>query len=424
MRREATLYYVIVTGAFGTLGMYMSLAAMSYYVFDMGGTATLTGEGQAMLAFSAVLVGPLVGKAVDKYGPRVMLLFGMFGHAFGHGTVALSPNFRFFLVSRFVHGLFYPATIPSCMKYIALLTSPGSERSFYMSRWSIVLSAAQLLSGPLAVLLMSFGSPRTAYMGGSISCFVMFVLALFFLPSVDEVKSRPGADPNVDGEGGAKAINNKYEHKGTRWCSLAGIVAGEFTLIFCIHPLFTVVTPQYIKRVLGWGPSIFGIVLIQNASVALLFQYFLYVRLNEAIGSLRSARLATVIMAVALAGYALVPYVVDNTGHNPAVAGFVIAQLLKSIAAAFGNSAAQQASTEVVHPDDVGYAASLVSTAGSASRLVGPPLLGSLFDYVSYNMPYIVSSAGAALGALAFSSAIANEALLSRTRTAPSHDMM
>lgn len=421
LSRQAVLYFVILAGAFENLGMYMSVTAMSYLVVSMGGHATLTGTVQATLAFSAIMFGPFVGRAVDKYGPRIMLLYGMFGHAIGHGAVAIAPNFKFLLAARFLHGIFFSATTPSCLKYIAVICSENEERAYFMSRQNIGSSTAELLAPALAVLLMSLGSPRNAYMGGSILCFVLAIVALIALPPLDAVQSSASkssaigetktAGPTTDTTTDTTTKQEERILPPTRWCSLAFLVFGLFTVVAGLHPLFTVVTPQYIQKELNWGPRVFGAVLIQNATISLLFQWLLYVRLNKAIGSIQSALLAVCIETVALAGYAIVPYM-----GSFAAPTFVVAQLMKSLASAFGITASYQSITEVVHPNEVGLGSSYGSMAGSAARLIGPPLFGALFDFVSDNAPYMVASALCLVGALFFWGAKLSEDRASKTR--------
>ncbi|WP_236951029.1 MFS transporter [Methanobacterium subterraneum] len=127
---------------------------------------------------------PIIGRLLDKFGTKIVMLFGIFILAVGLLCLSLSAtSFYLFIVSGVVVGLGLGAVLGSPLRYILLGESPPDKRAAGQAIINFNASAGQLVGGALiGAVIGSQGGKLTGYQSAYILiAFIAIVMMLLTL---------------------------------------------------------------------------------------------------------------------------------------------------------------------------------------------------------------------------------------------------
>jgi len=102
------------------------------------------------LVLTMALGAPVIGRLLDKFGSRNIMLIGSLAMAVGLFTASMfSETFYILIAASILIGVGMSTTIGSPPRYIMLMESPPSERASGQALLNIITSVGQLVGGAL-----------------------------------------------------------------------------------------------------------------------------------------------------------------------------------------------------------------------------------------------------------------------------------
>jgi len=123
-RYPPSFYLAITANLFFFAGFQWTYATLPAYIQDIGGDAAAIGLAFGLFSLGAVAARPGVGRLVDRWGCKPVLLGGAVIFALSPVLYALSPSLWAFQVVRVFHGVGMAAFTTAYTALIANLASP------------------------------------------------------------------------------------------------------------------------------------------------------------------------------------------------------------------------------------------------------------------------------------------------------------
>ena len=97
--------FILISNFFIFLGFQMTIPTIPLYVEKMGGNEQLMGLVVGIFTFSALLIRPYAGLAVDSKGRKKLYLFGLAVFVISVGSYGLIQSLLLLFMMRIVQGL-------------------------------------------------------------------------------------------------------------------------------------------------------------------------------------------------------------------------------------------------------------------------------------------------------------------------------
>ena len=161
LRRVIWVLSITVITSYGAL--YYTFAVLSSSIVDDTGWSAV--ELTAAFSVSQVvsgIVGVVLGRRLDRYGPRVIMTAGSVISVLGLVTIATSPTYAWFIVAWLITGIGMAGVLyPSA--FAALTHWGGSRRVAALTTLTLVAGLASTIFAPLAAALEAATDWRTTY---------------------------------------------------------------------------------------------------------------------------------------------------------------------------------------------------------------------------------------------------------------------
>jgi len=132
---------------------------------------------------------PIIGKLLDKFGSRNIIITGSFIMAVGLFMMGMFPeSFYIIIISGFLVGVGMSTAIGSPPRYIMLVETPAKERASGQALINIITSVGQLMGGALIGALI--GSYEGNILGYQLTFFIMGVTAILMTLLAFGLKSK------------------------------------------------------------------------------------------------------------------------------------------------------------------------------------------------------------------------------------------
>ena len=147
------------------------------------------------LVLTMALGAPVIGRLLDKYGSRNIMLIGSIAMAVGLFTASIfAETFYILILASILIGVGMSTTIGSPPRYIMLVESPPSERASGQALLNIITSVGQLVGGALVgAFIGSYAGElvgyQYAYIFIGLVAIVMTILAAGLKSKDEQVKS-------------------------------------------------------------------------------------------------------------------------------------------------------------------------------------------------------------------------------------------
>jgi EmrB/QacA subfamily drug resistance transporter len=182
--RQLKLVYMLALGAgVGEAGAIFipAMAKMSYNLSNHDASFML------MPMVIALFIGaPLAGKAIDKTGPKTVIITGTFILAVGQFLIAYFPAIKlYFYTGEVLLGLGLSALLGAPLRYIMNHETSNDDRASGQSVLSIFTSVGQMTSAALVgALIASLGGELLGYKNAFIGLGIIAVLTMFVAMSI------------------------------------------------------------------------------------------------------------------------------------------------------------------------------------------------------------------------------------------------
>ena len=200
--------------------LFAAIAIFPAYSLSIGSTPFQAGLQNTAFGLTAVLLRLFLGPVMDRQGPKLLMLLGIFTFATTPLLLLLSPSFNMLLAARIYQSLGLAVVLPGIWTIIAEMAPPGKIGTYLgVSR---IFTNLSLLTGPSAALFIigSFGYNHWFILSAITSTLSLALMATVKTPDIQIKTAKTASSWNLIKK--AMAIKQIYP-------VIAGIALFSFT---------------------------------------------------------------------------------------------------------------------------------------------------------------------------------------------------
>lgn len=344
---------------------------------DISEAAKVGGWLTFAYSITQFIFAPLIGNLSDKFGRRPIILISLFAFSLDYLLLAFAPTITWLFVGRIIAGI-SGASITTASAYIADVSTPENRaKNFGMIGAAFGLG---FIIGPvIGGLLGQYGS-RIPFYAAAVLCLLNFLYGYFILPESLSKENRRNLD--IKRANPVGALYNLKKHP-----SLIGLIIATFLLYVGSHAIqsnwsyFTMYRFNWDERMVGISLGIIGLLvgIVQGGLVRWI---------NPKLGNEKSIYVGMALYTIGLFLFAI-------ASESWMVFVFLIPYCLGGIA----GPAMQSVISSKVLPTEQGEIQGTLTSLMSASSIIGPPLMSSVFYYFTHDeAPFKFAGAPFVLG--------------------------
>jgi DHA1 family tetracycline resistance protein-like MFS transporter len=330
-------------------------------------------------AITQFMFAPLIGNLSDKFGRRPIILISLFAFSMDYLLLAFAPTITWIFIGRIIAGL-TGASITTASAYIADVSTPENRaKNFGMIGAAFGLG---FIIGPvIGGLLGQYGS-RVPFYAAAVLCLLNFLYGYFILPESLSKDNRREFRLKRANPIGAFLNLRKYPQ-------LIGLVISIFLLYTASHAVqsnwsyFTMYKFHWDEKMVGISLGVIGLLvgIVQGGLIRWI---------NPKLGNEKS-------IYVGMALYTIGMFLFATATESWMMFAFLIPYCLGGIA----GPAMQAVISSQVPTNEQGEIQGTLSSLMSASAIVGPPMMSTVFYYFTHKeAPFQFAGAPFVLGGI------------------------
>jgi DHA1 family tetracycline resistance protein-like MFS transporter len=345
---------------------------------DISEAAKIGGWLTFAYAITQFVFAPLVGNLSDKFGRRPIILISLFAFSMDYLLLAFAPTITWIFIGRIIAGI-TGASITTASAYIADVSTPENRaKNFGMIGAAFGLG---FIIGPvIGGLLGQYGS-RVPFYAAAVLCLLNFLYGYFILPESLSKDNRREFSLKRANPIGAFMNLRKYPQ-------LIGLVVSIFLLYTASHAVHSNWS-YFTMYKFNWDEKMIGISLGVIGLLVGLVQGLLIRWVNPRLGNEKSIYIGMALYSIGMLLFAIAT-------QSWMMFAFLIPYCLGGIA----GPAMQSVISSQVPANEQGEIQGTLSSLMSASAIVGPPMMSTVFYYFTHKeAPFQFAGAPFVLGA-------------------------
>jgi DHA1 family tetracycline resistance protein-like MFS transporter len=383
--KQAAVSFIFVTLLLDVVGIGIIIPVMPRLIME------LTGEGLSAAsryggwllfayAFCQFLFAPFIGGLSDRFGRRPVLLVSLFGFGLDYLILALAPNLWWLFVGRVLSGIM-GASFTTGAAYIADV-SPPEKRAQNFGMIGAAFGLGFIIGPVVGGLLGEFG-PRVPFYAAAIVSLLNWLYGYFVLP-----ESLPTERRRAFAWNRANPLGSLLNLK--RYPVIAGLIFALIFVYIASHAVQSTWSFFTMYRY-GWSEAEVGYSLGAVGILSAVVQGFLIRWLIPRIGQNAAVYAGMVFYIIGLVLFSI-------ASEGWMIYPFLVVYSLGGIA----GPALQGIMSNVVPSNEQGELQGAMTSAMSATSIVGPPLMTGLFAFftqkeAAFNLPGAPMMLGAVL---------------------------
>ncbi|WP_396147303.1 TCR/Tet family MFS transporter [Flavobacterium sp.] len=346
---------------------------------DISEAAKIGGWLTFAYAITQFVFAPLVGNLSDKFGRRPIILISLFAFSMDYLLLAFAPTITWIFIGRIIAGI-TGASITTASAYIAdVSTLENRAKNFGMIGAAFGLG---FIIGPvIGGLLGQYGS-RVPFYAAAVLCLLNFLYGYFILPESLSKDNRREFSLKRANPIGAFMNLRKYP-------KLIGLVVSIFLLYTASHAVHSNWS-YFTMYKFNWDEKMVGISLGAIGLLVGIVQGGLIRVINPKLGNEKS-------IYVGMALYTVGMFLFATATESWMMFAFLIPYCLGGIA----GPAMQAVISSQVPANEQGEIQGTLSSLMSASAIVGPPMMSTVFYYFTHKeAPFQFAGAPFVLGGI------------------------
>jgi DHA1 family tetracycline resistance protein-like MFS transporter len=344
---------------------------------DISEAAKIGGWLTFAYAITQFIFAPLIGNLSDKFGRRPIILISLFTFSLDYLLLAFAPTITWIFIGRIIAGV-SGASITTASAYIADVSTPENRaKNFGMIGAAFGLG---FIIGPvIGGLLGQYGS-RVPFYAAAVLCLLNFLYGYFVLPESLSKENR--RDFQLKRANPIGAILNLRKHP-----QLIGLISALFIVYVASHAVqgnwsyFTMYKFHWDEKMVGISLGAIGLLvgIVQGGLIRWI---------NPKLGNEKS-------IYVGMALYSIGMFLFALASQSWMMFAFLIPYCLGGIA----GPAMQAIISSQVPANEQGEIQGTLSSLMSASAIVGPPMMSTVFYYFTHkDAPFQFAGAPFVLG--------------------------
>lgn len=359
---KITLGLLLLNLFIAFLGIGLVIPVLPTLMNELQISGTVVGYLTAAFAIAQLIVSPLAGKAVDKYGRKIMIVLGLFIFGISEFLFGLGETIEVLFISRVLGGISAAFIMPAVTAFIADITTMET-RPKALGYMSAAISTGFIIGPGIGGFLADFGTRVPFYFAGALGT-TAAILSIILL-----------REPERNAENVENAPNQTSGFK--RIFEPMYLIA--FILIFVASfglAAFESFFSLFVDHKFGFTPTDIAIIITGGAIFGAVAQVALFDRLAQKWGEIKLIRYSLILSGVLV--------------FLMTVVSSYFAILLVTCIVFVGFDLFRPAVTSYLSKiagNEQGFVGGMNSMFTSLANIFGPILGGMLFD-IDVNYPY------------------------------------
>ncbi|MFO7795657.1 MAG: MFS transporter [Promethearchaeati archaeon] len=363
---------ILLTVFIDATGYFMIIPLLPFISESFGVGAA--GLGLLMLVFALMqfIFSPIMGNLSDTYGRRKLLILsiGISSLSFFMFTIAFS--YWFLLASRILSGIATEVSIAQA--YMADITS-NEKRTSGLGKVRAAFSVG-FIFGPLIGGALSIIGYWASGLLAIILTLINLIFAYFFLPETV---------PKKKGNKNRLIKNDKSKFKNIKEALRQPIIPSLLVIFFIVSYAFAaipILIPYVSQAFFGFTELDLALVFVFIGVLQFIIQGFLMEKLSKVVGEMNLIIIGVIMISI---GIVLMPYL-------PYIFLFYFLVAILSTGSGFMRTAIPGLISRIKSEKEQGKYMGIAQSAASLALIPGPFIAGILYEYVSFEAPFLFNS--------------------------------
>ena len=364
--KNRLLFSIILVVFIDLLGFSLILPLLPYYAETFKANSFVTGLLVASYAAAQLIGAPILGRLSDRFGRRPILLVSIFGTFLGFILLGVANSLAILFAARILDG-FTGGNISIAQAYITDVTD-SKERSKGLGMIGAAFGLGFIIGPVTGGFLSQWGYAVPAFVAAALS-FINLILVYAWLPESLTAEKRAMAQKRP-----AVTLSALIEAMKRPFTGSLLITRFFFGLAFAI---FQTIFSLYTLKKFNLNARDTGFILTYVGVLSVIVQGFLIGRITKKYREDILIVSMVALMAVSLAGWALVPTVV----------GLLVVLTPTAVSGGILNTLLSSTLTKAVEPQEVGGILGLAASVESSTRILAPIIGGALLQQYGTSAP-------------------------------------
>ncbi|MCM3163401.1 multidrug efflux MFS transporter NorA [Metabacillus litoralis] len=369
---KITLGLLLLNLFIAFMGIGLVIPVLPTLMNELGINGKTVGYLTAAFAIAQLIVSPFAGKAVDKFGRKIMIVLGLFIFGLSELLFGLGKEIEVLFISRILGGISAAFIMPGVTAFIADMTNLET-RPKALGYMSAAISTGFIIGPGIGGFLAEFGTRIPFFFAGALGTIAGILTIMFISEPHRSIKT------NEHTESGKNGFSRMMEPK--YFFAFILIFIASFGLA-AFESFFSLFVDQKFQ----FTPSDIAIVITGGAIFGAISQVVLFDRLTRVWGEFKLIR-----YSLLLSGLLVFLMTVVSSYFSILLVTFIVFvgfDLFRPAVTSYLSNIAG---------DEQGFVGGMNSTFTSLANISGPILGGILFD-IDINYPYYFATVILSLG--------------------------
>ncbi|MEN2467533.1 multidrug efflux MFS transporter NorA [Ornithinibacillus sp. JPR2-1] len=371
---KVTLWLLLLNLFIAFLGIGLVIPVLPTLMNELGITGKTVGYLTAAFAIAQLIASPLAGKAVDKFGRKIMIVIGLFIFGFSEFLFGIGKEIETLFISRILGGISAAFIMPAVTAFIVDITTKET-RPKALGYMSAAISTGFIIGPGIGGFLADFGTRVPFFFAGGLGSFAA-ILSIILLTEPERSAEYEDEEQDAQPKVGFKRL-------------FVPMYLISFVLIFITSfglAAFESFFSLFVDHKFQFTPTDIAIVITGGAIFGAISQVLLFDRLTKLLGEIRLIQYSLLLSAVLV--------------YMMTVVQSYLSILLVTFIVFVGFDLFRPAITSYlsnIAGREQGFVGGMNSMFTSLGNIFGPIVGGVLFD-IDINYPYFFATAIIAMG--------------------------
>ena len=281
---NVTLWLLLMNLFIAFLGIGLIIPVMPTLMNELGITGKTVGNLTAAFAIAQLIASPLAGKAVDKFGRKIMIVVGLFIFGFSEFLFGIGNEIEVLFISRILGGISAAFIMPAVTAFIVDITTKET-RPKALGFMSAAISTGFIIGPGIGGFLAEFGTRVPFFFAGGLGA-VAAILSIILLTEPKRVEEE------VE-QGAKRPVGIKLIFAPIYFIPLILIFITSFGLA-----AFDSFFGLFVDHKFQFSPGDIAIVITGGAIVGAVAQVVLFDRLTRMLGEIKLIQYSVLVSAV------------------------------------------------------------------------------------------------------------------------------
>ncbi|MFJ7951815.1 MFS transporter [Lysinibacillus sp. NPDC096418] len=282
--QKVTLSILLSNLFIAFLGIGLVIPVLPTLMNELGITGEVVGYMVAAFAITQLLVSPIAGRMVDRFGRKIMIVIGLFIFGVSEFLFGLGRSVEILFISRMLGGVSAAFIMPAVTAFIADITTMD-QRPKALGFMSAAISTGFIVGPGIGGFLAEIGTRVPFFVAGILGAFAG-ILSLILLKEPTRAEDDTDTAPSILGSF-------------TRIFSPLYFIA--FILIFVLSfglAAFESLFSLFVDHKFGFTPADIAIIITGSGIVGAIAQLVLFNWLTQKMGEIQLIRYSLALSAI------------------------------------------------------------------------------------------------------------------------------